>query len=77
MILAERVGLGNYCDFWMHNGLMEDAEGKLSKSRGERITLKEVFEYCPPAALRFYLLNHHYREFTPYSQKVYLRPARK
>ena len=67
MILAERVGLGNYCDFWMHNGLMEDAEGKLSKSRGERITLGEVFEDCPPAALRFYLLNHHYRDFTPYS----------
>ena len=67
MILAERVGLGNYCDFWMHNGLMEDAEGKLSKSRGERITLEEVFEDCPPAALRFYLLNHHYRDFTPYS----------
>ena len=67
MILAERVGLGNYCDFWMHNGLMEDAEGKLSKSRGERITLEEVFEDCPPAALRFYLLSHHYREFTPYS----------
>ena len=67
MILAEKVGLGNYCDFWMHNGLMEDAEGKLSKSRGERITLEEVFEDCPPAALRFYLLSHHYREFTPYS----------
>ena len=67
IILAERVGLGNYCDFWMHNGLMEDAEGKLSKSRGERITLEEVFEDCPPAALRFYLLSHHYREFTPYS----------
>jgi len=67
MILAERIGLGNYCDFWMHNGLMEDADGKLSKSRGERITLEEVFEDCPPAALRFYLLSHHYREFTPYS----------
>ena len=60
MILAERVGLGNYCDFWMHNGLMEDAEGKLSKSRGERITLEEVFEDCPPAALRFYLLSHYH-----------------
>jgi cysteinyl-tRNA synthetase len=67
MILAEKIGLGNYCDFWMHNGLMEDAEGKLSKSRGERITLEEVFKDCPPAALRFYILNHHYREFTPYS----------
>ena len=67
MILAEKIGLGNYCDFWMHNGLMEDAEGKLSKSRGERITLEEVFKDCPPAALRFYLLTHHYRDFTPYS----------
>lgn len=67
MIIAEKMGLGTYCDFWMHNGLMEDAEGKLSKSRGERITLEEVFKDCPPAALRFYLLNHHYREFTPYS----------
>ena len=67
IILAERIGLGNYCDFWMHNGLMEDAEGKLSKSRGERITLEEVFEDCPPAPLRFYLLSHHYRDFTPYS----------
>ena len=66
IILAERIGLGNYCDFWMYNGLMEDAEGKLSKSRGERITLEEVFEDCPPAALRFYLLSHHYRDFTPY-----------
>jgi cysteinyl-tRNA synthetase len=69
MILAEKIGLGNYCDFWMHNGLMEDAEGKLSKSRGERITLEEVFKDCPPAALRFYILNHHYREFTPYSHE--------
>jgi len=67
MILAERIGLGNYCDFWMHNGLMEDAEGKLSKSRGERITLEEVFKDCPPPALRFYLLSYHYRDFTPYS----------
>ena len=68
MILAERVGLGNYCDFWMHNGLMEDAEGKLSKSEGKN-NFRGSFEYCPPAALRFYLLNHHYREFTPYFRR--------
>ena len=72
MILAEKLGLGNYCDFWMHNGLMEDAEGKLSKSRGERITLEEVFEECPPASLRFYLLSYHYRDFTPYTPSALL-----
>ena len=72
IILAEKIGLGNYCDFWMHNGLMEDAKGKLSKSRGERVTLEEVFKDCPPAALRFYILTHHYREFTPYSPEALL-----
>ena len=76
MILAERIGLGNYCDFWMHNGLMEDADGKLSKSRGERITLEKVFEDCPPAALRFYLLSYHYRDFTPYSSGGLLEACR-
>ena len=58
--------------YWMHNGLMEDAEGKLSKSRGERITLEEVFEECPPASLRFYLLSYHYRDFTPYTPSALL-----
>ena len=72
MILAEKIGLSSYCDFWMHNGLMEDAEGKLSKSRGERITLEEVFEECPPASLRFYLLSYHYRDFTPYTPSALL-----
>ena len=76
MILAEKIGLSSYCDFWMHNGLMEDADGKLSKSRGERITLGQVFEDCPPAALRFYLLSHHYREFTPYSPEGLLEACK-
>ena len=60
MILAEKIGLGHYCDFWMHNGLMEDAEGKLSKSRSERVSLSQIFEECPPASLRFYLLTQHH-----------------
>ncbi len=76
MILAKKIGLSSYCDFWMHNGLMEDADGKLSKSRGERITLGQVFEDCPPAALRFYLLSHHYREFTPYSPEGLLEACK-
>ena len=73
MILAEKIGLGHYCDFWMHNGLMEDAEGKLSKSRSERVNLSQIFEECPPASLRFYLLTHHFRAFTPYTPDSLLR----
>ena len=68
LLLADALGMGEYCRTWMHNGLMEDADGKLSKSRGERLTLATVFEECPPAALRFYLLQYHYRNFTPFSE---------
>ncbi|MAH17424.1 MAG: hypothetical protein CL960_02870 [Euryarchaeota archaeon] len=68
LLLADALGLGEYCGMWMHNGLMEDADGKLSKSRGERLSLTAVFDDCPPAALRFYLLQYHYRDFTPFSE---------
>ena len=68
LLLADALGLGEYCRLWMHNGLMEDADGKLSKSRGERLSLAAIFDDCPPAALRFYLLQYHYRDFTPFSE---------
>ena len=68
LLLADALDLGEYCRLWMHNGLMEDADGKLSKSRGERLSLAAIFNDCPPAALRFYLLQYHYRDFTPFSE---------
>ena len=68
LLLADALGLGEYCRIWMHNGLIEDADGKLSKSRGERLTLATIFNECPPAALRFYLLQYHYHDFTPFSE---------
>jgi cysteinyl-tRNA synthetase len=68
LLLADALDLGEYCRLWMHNGLMEDADGKLSKSREERLSLAAIFDDCPPAALRFYLLQYHYRDFTPFSE---------
>ncbi|MCH2448226.1 MAG: hypothetical protein MK219_04180, partial [Candidatus Poseidoniia archaeon] len=62
------LGMGEFCRTWMHNGLIEDADGKLSKSRGERLTLATIFDECPPAALRLYLLQYHYHDFTPFSE---------
>ena len=35
--------------------------------------MEEVFEECPPASLRFYLLTHHYRAFTPYTPDSLLK----
>ena len=66
IIISEHMSGDEFCNFWVHNGLMEDAEGKLSKSGDQRLTLSEIFEKYGPLQMRFYLLGHHYRENTPF-----------
>jgi len=66
IIISECIFEKEYCNFWVHNGLMEDAEGKLSKSGEQRLILSEIFKKYKPMQMRFYLLEHHYRENTPF-----------
>ena len=63
-LLARHLEDREYARHWVHHGLIFDKGGKLSKSRGRHTTLAEIFEDCPPHALRFYLLQDHYREPT-------------
>tara|TARA_B100000029_G_scaffold471786_1_gene511747 strand:- start:1323 stop:2507 length:1185 start_codon:yes stop_codon:yes gene_type:complete len=71
IIISECVFEKEYCNFWVHNGLMEDAEGKLSKSGKQRLTLSEIFKKYEPMQMRFYLLGHHYRENTPFDIRAF------
>ena len=73
IIISECVFEKEYCNFWVHNGLMEDAEGKLSKSGKQRLTLSEIFKKYEPMQMRFYLLGHHYRENTPFDIRAFER----
>lgn len=63
-LLARHLEGVDYAHHWVHHGLIYDRGGKLSKSRAQQTTLVEVFEDCHPHALRFYLLQDHYREPT-------------
>ena len=63
-LLARHLQDTDYAHHWMHHGLIFDEGGKLSKSRGRHTTLAEIFEGCPPHALRFFLLQDHYRQPT-------------
>jgi cysteinyl-tRNA synthetase len=50
-----------FSKFWVHNALLNIDKQKMSKSLGNILSLKEIFEKYDPMVLRFYFLQHHYR----------------
>ncbi|OED34845.1 cysteine--tRNA ligase [PVC group bacterium (ex Bugula neritina AB1)] len=50
-----------FARYWMHNGFLRSGEEKMSKSLGNTLTLKKLYEDYDPEVLRFFLLTSHYR----------------
>jgi len=64
---TEAVTNKNFANYWMHCGMITVDHKKMSKSRGNFATLKEVAQKFPHDVLRFFFLSGHYRmpmEFT-------------
>lgn len=47
--------------FWVHNGLLQMGEEKMSKSLGNLVTVEEILRKFTPDALRLFVLSSHYR----------------
>ena len=58
-----------FARFWMHNGLIKVGAGKMSKSQGNEVVVKDVLERHKPETLRFFLLASHYRRPIDYSHE--------
>jgi len=56
--------------YWMHNGLLQLGEDKMSKSLGNLITIKEALEKYSADAIRLFVLNSHYRSPLKFSEEV-------
>jgi len=54
-------GGGTFARRWLHNGFVDFAGEKMSKSLGNFFTIREVTALYPAEALRFFLLGVHYR----------------
>jgi cysteinyl-tRNA synthetase len=52
---------GDFAHAWMHNGFVNVDKEKMSKSLGNFVTMRDVFQRNDPEALRLYLLGVHYR----------------
>ncbi len=57
-LAATDLELANY---WLHNGFVQVHAEKMSKSLGNFVTLRDIFQDYLPEVLRFFLLGKHYR----------------
>jgi cysteinyl-tRNA synthetase len=64
------TGSAPFVRHWLHNGLLQLGENKMSKSLGNLITVKQALECYSPDAIRLFILNSHYRSPLTYSEEV-------
>ncbi|MEI6756536.1 MAG: cysteine--tRNA ligase [Chlorobium sp.] len=57
-----------YVRFWMHNNMVTVNGIKMGKSLKNSVNLKEIFKETDPLAIRFFILQSHYRSPLDYSE---------
>jgi cysteinyl-tRNA synthetase len=64
------TGVVPFVRHWLHNGLLQLGENKMSKSLGNLITVKQALERYSSDAIRLFILSSHYRSPLTYSEEV-------
>lgn len=59
-----------FARFWVHNGFVQINSEKMSKSLNNFITIRDIYGYCLPEVLRFFLVSTHYRSPLDYSTEA-------
>jgi len=62
------TGVEPFARHWMHNGLLQMGENKMSKSLGNLITVKQALARYSPDAIRLFIIGSHYRSPLTYSE---------
>ncbi|MBM3133129.1 MAG: cysteine--tRNA ligase, partial [Chloroflexi bacterium] len=63
------TGVVPFVKYWMHNGLLQLNQEKMSKSLGNLITVKEILSKASADALRLFVLSSHYRSPLSFSDE--------
>ena len=66
---SEAAGGGPYVRFWMHNNMLTFGGDKMSKSKGNLITLREFLSRHPAEVFKYLILSAHYRSPLNFSEK--------
>jgi cysteinyl-tRNA synthetase len=63
------TGIKPFVRHWLHNGLLQLGEEKMSKSTGKLVTISEALAKYSPDALRLWVISSHYRSPITYSDE--------
>jgi cysteinyl-tRNA synthetase len=63
-------GAGSFARHWLHNGFINFAGEKMSKSLGNFFTIREILALYTGEALRYFLLTVHYRHSLNFDLEV-------
>ena len=55
--------------YWVHNGLLQLGEDKMSKSLGNLVSVEEALAKYTPDSIRLYFLSSHYRSPLSYTEE--------
>jgi len=58
-----------FAQYWLHNGFITIHEEKMSKSKGNFFTVKEILAKYPGEVVRFFILQTHYRSPLDFSEE--------
>jgi len=64
------TGKKPFVKYWLHNGLVQIGEEKMSKSLGNLVTIKEALSRYSADAIRLFVLSSHYRSPLTYSEEA-------
>lgn len=59
-----------FANYWVHNGYININNEKMSKSKGNFFTVREILEKYPAEVVRFFMLSAHYRNPVNFSEEL-------
>ncbi len=59
-----------FANYWMHNGYININNQKMSKSKGNFFTVRDILQEYEPEVIRFFLLSAHYRNPVNFSRDL-------
>ncbi|GBF05115.1 cysteinyl-tRNA synthetase, cysS [Deinococcus aerius] len=70
--IAQAEAAGHpFARYWMHNNMVTVGGEKMSKSKGNFTTLKDLLALHDPMVIRFLLVSSHYRSVTEFSDAAF------
>jgi L-cysteine:1D-myo-inositol 2-amino-2-deoxy-alpha-D-glucopyranoside ligase len=69
------TGIKPFVRFWMHTGAVAYQGEKMSKSLGNLVMVSDLFKTYSPNAIRYLLLEHHYRQSWEYKHESMIKAS--